>query len=69
MLRERCRFSVTVFGKNLFAFGGISETTEEEEELIHGGGGDNGNQEMEGVMCERYTFAYPNTYYNGDIEF
>ena len=26
MKRERCRFSMTVFGKSVYAFGGVSET-------------------------------------------
>jgi N-acetylneuraminic acid mutarotase len=44
MLRERCRFSLTVFGKALFAFGGCTEQADEIDEI----------EDISGAMCERY---------------
>ena len=32
MKKDRCRFSLTAFGKSLLAFGGVSEGPGEEEE-------------------------------------
>jgi hypothetical protein len=40
MKRERCRFSVTVFGKSLFAFGGVSESSALQTEQDDGDLGD-----------------------------
>ncbi len=46
MKRERCRFSITVYGKSLYAFGGVSESTgnsvhanDSDDELPENGGG------------------------------